>query len=260
MNRRDFLRLAGLATLGIISPKKAGSMLPNSTNRFGDMLKDVLSGVQGIDQIKVDKLQQEMNDLWMRETKYRSWLRLQDNKIDFKNLALPFEPIYSTVLEDDKSEFVVPIPSKYSHLMIMGQASLVGTGIAAQNIFAQFNGDTGASNYSYQEILAANTTLLGQQDLTYDKISIGVVKADAGTAYYSGSFFSFIPHYRNTNYYKEVLRSIGYYSGAGAQVNNAVFLWKSLDPINSIRFFPDTVTYPSAKIEAGSLISVYGIF
>lgn len=232
-------------------------MLPTPTNRYGDMLKDVLSGLQGVDQFKLDMLQREMNELWQRETKYKSWLRLQDNKIDFKNLDLPFEPIYSTVFEEDKSQLVIAIPQNYKHLMIMGQARLNGTGgQTAVYTYGQFNGDT-ANNYSLNILYQAGVTHNVTESLLTSGMVFSYLTADGADANYNGSTVCFIPHY-TSNFYKTVLTFDGVARDAATSVALWQGVWKSTTPINSIRIYPDT-TYPSAKIVSGSLFSIYGI-
>lgn len=176
------------------------------------------------------------------------------------NIPMPFNLIYSTILDIDVASLEITIPSSYRHLLLMGQATVNGTGGAAGAIlvYAQINGDTGATNYSVQELHAINTTVNGAQDLTYSGMLFAVVKADAGLANYSGAFHIFFPHY-TSGYYKQSIRTMGYFSGLGAQINVSTSLWKSTDPIRSIAIYPDTSTYANAKLEAGSLVSVYGI-
>lgn len=263
MKRRDFLKLSFTALLAACAPKGNLTMLPNQTNRYGDMLREFYEGIKNnnLSEVRLNEIVRVFNELAVREEKYRSWLRLQDNKIGFNNLDLPFEPIYSTVLENDKSELVIPIPAKYKHLLVVGQVSINGTGGAsATTLHMQVNGDTGVSSYSYQELFAIGTSVNGGQDLTYDSMVLSVVKADGGSAAYSGTFFGYMPHYNNATYYKMLIRLSGYFSGAGAQINSMGNVYLGTSPITSARIFPNVTAYPNAKLEAGSLISVYGIF
>lgn len=255
MNRRDFLKLAITALLAACTPKGKLTMLPNQTNRYGDMLKDILSGVQGVDQNKVDSLQREMNELWQRENKYRSWLRLQDNKIDTKNLSLPFEPIYSIVLEDDKSDLSVPIPSQYKHLMAIGNGRVTGAG-GNGYFFGQFNDD--ASSIYFTNALHQSGASVTGSSTTQTSLYIAEATSDSSPSGYGTSFVLYIPHY-SSDFHKTVLSMshIKYKSGGTDFAKSELWFssWANTSPINKITFLPD-----ANSLKNGSVFSVYGIF
>lgn len=256
MNRRDFLKLAFTALLTAVSPKGRPIMLPNSTNRYGDMLKDILSGVQGVDQSKVDLLQREMNELWLHEIKYRSWLRLQDNKIDFKNLSLPFEPLYSNVLTSPISNIEVPILGSYNHLILTGNGRTdSGTGYA-EGAMIQFNGDTG-SNYMHTGEGRLNNVTSGYQNTSYTSAIIGNFTTANALTNSVGGFFAFIQNI-GSGFWKSFSTIYGLSNaGAGASLYTIVNfgVWKSTNKITSLNL----VTETGSNIVPGSIISIYGI-
>jgi hypothetical protein len=139
----------------------------------------------------------------------------------------------------------------------MGSGRVNGSGVDAVFLFAQFNGDTGASNYQFQNLVGTNTTPAAAQDLTFYGAPLCYFIADTGTVNFSGKFVAFIPHY-NSNYYKSILTFDGIHVTTAASVAVWDGTWKNTAKIQSIRVFPDTA-YASAKIEAGTLLSIYGI-
>lgn len=219
----------------------------------GQLLRKLASG-QTLLESEIQQLERAMDG-------YDNYAALvQENSIVGSralNIQFPFAPIYSTILHEDVSNLGFSIPGNYKHLLIMGHARVNGSGVSAVQIEVQLNGDTGATNYEYNALRNIGTTVTGAEDLTYSGLPLGVVTADTGAASYSGSFFAYIPHY-NSNYYKQLIRVMGFFSGAGSQTNITSSLWRSTEKITSILIYPDP-TYASAKLEAGSLISVYGI-
>lgn len=78
------MRLAGLLSLGIFSPKlaKGLSMLPSTnTNRYGDLLKEFYLGVKNgnLSDTRLDEMQRTFNELWDRESRYKAWLSSDGN-------------------------------------------------------------------------------------------------------------------------------------------------------------------------------------
>ncbi len=173
------------------------------------------------------------------------------------NIPLPFNVIYSTILDTDVASLEFTIPGNYKHLMIMGQGRLNGTGgQSATFLYAQFNGDTG-SNYIIDLLYQSASTHGVVEDLSNVGVAFTDFVADGGAAYYNGTFVAYIPHY-NSAYYKTILSHSGVTYGTATTETLWQGMWKDVSPIQSIRIIPNP-TYASAKIEAGSLISVYGI-
>ena len=173
------------------------------------------------------------------------------------NIPLPFVPIQSEVLVEDVADLTVQIPSTFKHLLVVGQGRVNGTGGQdAAYVYAQFNGDTGANYYEgyiYQEA----TVLAAYEETGNTGFSVSYLVADGQPAGYCGSFFCFIPHY-NSGYYKGILTFDGVGTNAGTYNSLYTGGWYNTSPVSSIRTFPDPA-YTSAKLEAGSLFSFYGL-
>lgn len=187
---------------------------------------------------------------------FRTWQRPEDKRVNTNYLDLPFAPIYSQVLEQDMASLTIQIPSGYKHLMIMGQGRINGSsGQDAVMSLVQINGDTG-NNYIWGHMLHTSTTVSAAQDTSDPYIPFIYMIADGWAAGPAGNAFMFIPHY-TSGYHKNIL-IVG--SAYGTNVQTAVRngSWKSTAAIQSIKIYPDP-TYPNAKLEAGSLISIYGI-
>ena len=174
------------------------------------------------------------------------------------NVPVPFFPIYSEVLQKDMASLTIPIPGGYKHLLIFANGRVNGTGgAAAASIFIRFNNDTG-SNYMWSVEGQYNGGNVLSQDTSDPSGILCAFVADGSAAGHSGSTFSFVPHYASS-FYKYCM-SLNAYTEA-AKTYNTYFeaAWLNTSPIVSITLLPDTTTYPSALIVAGSLISVYGI-
>jgi hypothetical protein len=257
MNRRDFLKLISMLSLAGALGCNTGDLM--TTNRYGDMLREFYDGMKNdnLSSVRMDEIQRVFNELSAREDKYKSWLRQQDNKIGFENLALPFEPIYSNVLEQDTTSLVIPVAGNYHHLMIMGQAR--GNDPANQYVggYLQFNADTSALNTNYSFVGVYGDSSMGGGPFfsapTY-RLYFTSMTAALTAASYSGQFVVFIPHY-TSNYYKTMLALTTHRAGAVDSVSFLSGRWLDTSPINTVN-----IVVSSGMIEKGSLFSVYGIF
>lgn len=181
------------------------------------------------------------------------------NQVNSRFIDFPIVPIVSQVFEQNVSDFTVQIPSTYKHLMIMASGRITDAAADSVEMHLQFNGDTGASNYSIQRLTGAQATVSAGWDITTAYVEIDNFVADNAGAGENTSLVIHIPHY-GSSFYKTIISSGGIFvspTGSGASVWTG--RWLSTDKITSIRFFPDTGTYANAKIKSGSLISVYGI-
>lgn len=255
MNRRDFLRLAGVAALGIFVPKKAGTMLPNSTNRYGDMLREFYDGMKNnnLSEVRLNEIVRVFNELSQREQIYRSWMDT-DGKVKADKMNLPIEPIYLETLSSNKSEIVIdPVPTKYKHLMFIGSGRTTGAGTANRALCAEFNSDTGA-NYNEQDVYGVTTTPISSGLYGNIYFYVGMLAEGGQAAGKAGSFFSVLPHYVNSTVYKSGVMMCTASNGSNYHSILATSFWNNTNPISRIRLFSS-----SDSIASGSVISVYGI-
>lgn len=253
MNRRDFLKLAGLAALGLLSPQLGEERLDNKM-QIGDLLAKMASG-QRLQQVEINNLR-----LWGNQAEtisnFVKGIQSPDGEILSTRVPFPFDPIYSVVLSENASEIKVNIPSKYNHLFFIGGGRTTYTSSSGELMIMQFNGDTG-SNYKHTGEGVANASQTEYQNLNITGIIAGnwaTATADAGT---SGSFFCFIPHIRSPFWKSTLNLRGGYYTAAGGMVAMMDSgIWENTSPITSIRFFGESGT---SSILAGSSISVYGL-
>lgn len=255
MNRRDFLRLAGIAALGFLAPKKAGTMLPNSTNRYGDMLREFYDGMKNnsLSDTRLAEIVRVFNELSERENIYKSWVDIGE-KVKSNRISFPIEPIFSQVLENNKTELLFdPVPSTYNHLLFIGSARSTSTGTGNEFLNAELNGDAGL-NYTVQSLTSVATTTTSDNTY-YNNIyfPIGFMVGNGQAAGKPGSFFSIMPYYTGS-FYKTALTFIGYSTGSNYGVAIQHCQWFNTSPITKVRLWGS-----ANSILAGSIISVYGI-
>lgn len=222
----------------------------------------------------------ELGDIWLKVARNQAltpqeeqFLRDEGRNTQMRNsfvagntneagkLIIPsvFGLIYSEVLNADIASITIPIPSGYKHLVMMGSGRINGTGGQTScAVMCQVNGDTGATNYMMGRLYHLGATVTAEQDLSDPSMRLFSFTADGeATGSFQGSVFMVFPHY-TSSYYKMALNINGLaYSTAIFDAMRQGF-WKGTDKINSIKFFPDP-TFPSALLEAGTSISIYGI-
>ena len=208
---------------------------------------------------EAQSLVRDLNDFGRREEQYQSWMKNTGGNINVGKIDLPFNVIYSQILEEDKASLTVDIPSYYKHLLIMGSGRITGSGgQSAVFTMCQFNGDTTAGNYQWGHFYHISGSVGTAQDLSDPSMLFWYFAADGeATNSYAGSAFIFIPHY-TSSFYKTLLTvgAVGLSTTSSSAVRHGV--WKGTDPIRSVTVFPDP-TYANAKLKSESLISFYGI-
>ena len=93
MNRRDFLRLAGVGLAGLLLPKMIGEM-KMITNKLGDIMLELRD--PNLSPNRLEEIQRIFNELGDREEKYKSWLSVQGNN-----------PVVNTI-KAESGEFKIP--------------------------------------------------------------------------------------------------------------------------------------------------------
>ena len=172
-------------------------------------------------------------------------------------LTLPIRTLYSEALTINTASVTVEVPGGYSHLFLMGSGRTTSNNPSypIQDVYAQFNGDTG-NNYDWGSLRQGGTTVDAIQSLATSAVLVGAFSTDAADANRSGGFFSFIPNYGNTLWHKDVFTLRG-------AAHNGIFtrftggFWKSTAAIQKIKFYPDTGV--GGNFSAGSLFTVIGV-
>lgn len=205
--------------------------------------------------IELNELRNEFRSMDEVKNLVKGWVQAGTSNPIF---VPPMQVIYSKVLEADTASLTINIPSVYKHLLIMGQGRINGSGgQVAVYLHARFNGDAGGTNYQYGLLFHGGTTVAANYSTGLSHVLFGHFAADGAGSGFAGASFLSIPHYQSS-YYKTSLMIDG--TSYASNVSTAIWqgLWKDTSPIRSITIFPDA-TYPSAKMESGSLFSVYGI-
>lgn len=260
LNRRDFFKLAATFMAATYLPKE---FLMPTYNYSGDfyikLLKDLYrkNGVT-IPEADFSTLQRLVDEERTRDEAVGSWQRVKDNKIGAGHLDLPFTPIYSQVLAEDVASLTISIPGTYTHLMIMGQGRINGSGGQnAVSIVVRYNSDTGA-NYTWGSEGQFNGAHIVNQGTGSTYGSLGALVADGQASGYAGMLFSVIPHY-TSSFYKSSFSLAAYTLGTPASFNvDRQATWLNTNKIETMTLFPDPA-FASAKLESGSVISIYGI-
>lgn len=199
--------------------------------------------------IELAELEQQFNEMDNNRIIVSSWQQM-DKKIKPEYFDLPFNVIYSTVLEQDVDSLTIEIPSFFNHLLIMVSGSLVTDNNPI--VCIRFNGDTG-NNYSSQYIFAVGSSILdGSNTGSSSFLGIGAFPNSDVSPNESGSCFCVITHY-NSFMKKKSLALSGFLN----DVRIVSGLWKDTSAIENITFLGlpgDNVTF-----DAGSIFSVYGI-
>lgn len=249
MNRRDFIKIAGMFGMFSIVPEFATKGIEMST--YTELMMKLADGktLDALEKAQLSQYTQRVDDV---SEASKSWQNV-DGKIKNQYLNLPLEVITSTTLVENVANFSVDIPSNYQHLVIMGQGRTTQA-VYGSAIFVRFNNDNGA-NYRVNSLWAQSTTPAATQDTAATASIIGVFSGTSATSGSAGNFFAFVPHI-GSSFWKGILSLIGnpYYDATNMEIDIYNGIWKNTSRINSIKFIPQ-----SGNILAGSLISVYGI-
>jgi len=252
VNRKEFLELLGITVPAITAPK---FIRKGSTMSFTELLEKMAGGNQ-LTSWEIEQLKTEGRAMERAKKLVEDWTVLGSDQ--FK-LIPPMSTIYSEVFAVDTASIDVPIPTDFKHIVIMGQGRMGGSGGLAPYILLEltFNGDTG-TNYSRGYNIVQAGTHFVNQTLNGTRIHIADVTADQVSAGRSSGFTVFIPHVQSS-YYKHVdtIQSVHWETDLSFGQRSGI--WKDTSGIDKITLFADTSTYANAVIEAGSLISVYGI-
>ncbi len=167
--------------------------------------------------------------------------------------TLPFSKIYSEVLSVAKTTITVPIPSGFTHLLIMGSGRMSQAVNTTQTVNIEINGDTG-NNYNLQYLNSADTVVGADDVLASIYFGLGDFVGDSATAGKVGSFTCFIPHYMG-GLHKSGMSLFIAPSNTVYRAGVVANFWNNTDPIRSVKFWV-TGNY---DIVAGSVLSIHGI-
>lgn len=223
-------------------------------NKYGSMLRELMN--ERTTQARRDEIFRLFDEFSDREEKYKAWTRRQDGKLNTQLIDFPVDVIHNEVLKKDEASLVIFPASIYEIIMIAGSGSI--TSANGGNIWAQFNGDTGASNYAWQLISGTGGTVGGAEDTSFHAVALGVFGTTGAGAGVNGSFRAEIIHPQGV--WKKNVLSHTY----TAEFNDLYLLgstWANTDPIKSIEIFgtDNTLAKGTTNLASGSLFTVYGV-
>ena len=144
------------------------------------------------------------------------------------------------------------IPSTYKILQFRMMTRDASASSGDRSIFAQFNGDSSTSNYSWNRIYSYP----GSYGLDFNNTSgsafagITIANASSPTDDYGADIFEIID-YANTSKTKQTRQ----YGGSSQSQFNSASLWTGTAAINSVRFFCSG----GASFKINTTIALYGI-
>jgi len=145
------------------------------------------------------------------------------------------------------------IPSTYQHLQIryIGRVTNADT---ADNIFVQFNSDTG-SNYAWHYLQGDGSSAVAGAASSQSKILAGRVSAATATTEIMGAGVLDLLDYANTNKYKTLRTLSGQDRNGGGVIVMTSGLWQNTAAVSTI-----TITNGSAtNFTSTSTFALYGI-
>lgn len=146
----------------------------------------------------------------------------------------------------------IPATFRNLQLIICGRCSAASN---YQDIYAQFNGDTGA-NYSRETVLGQVTTASAAQNTSSATAPIGGMAGATSDANAPGVITILIPNYIGTTFDKAATSMSGAMNGALSSwlVESTAFHWNSTAAINAILLG----VVGGSNFNIGSVFSLYG--
>jgi hypothetical protein len=251
--------MAGYGLLGTLLPKSTAESL-RLDMPIGDMLARLAKN-ETLSQFEIEELR-----LWGNQTQtnnsFVAGLQNGSSNVYANQVGanhFPMVVFYSNILEQDYALLTVNIPSSYRHIQIYATGRMNGTGGAnGCDLYAVLNGDTG-SNYTWEVHYGLGSTD-GAGGASDTAIRLAVFSADGNAAGQAGSVFAVLPHYTSSLRKASISMYGNPADGASRPTAGSMYsFWNSTAAINQISFRADTGAYPSAKLEAGMAISIYGL-
>lgn len=145
------------------------------------------------------------------------------------------------------------IPSTYTHLQIRGIVRTTSTGINSDELFIQFNSDTG-TNYSSHELNGNGSTTGSSAKTTTASPRIGLIARNGNTANCFTSIIIDILDYKDTNKYTTIRCLRGWDSNGAGDVGLNSGNWRNTNAVTSIKLLPEANNFAQ-----NSSFSLYGI-
>lgn len=245
MNRRDFIKLAGLSGLAFLIPY-----------------------------IEIEE-EMELGDIWLKVARNQNltpqeeeFLRIEGKNTQMRNSFIagntsaenklivpsPITVLFSETLSKDTASINLEVSRDYKNLLFLGsgRTDYVGSGTT---IRMQYNYDTG-NNYDYTGSGVSDDVATKAQDFSDDSVIIGNFPGTTATTDASGFIFAVLPHL-SSGFWKSAMSVRGEYidSTLGMISYTSYGTWENTSPITSIKIYSSQ----SANLLAGSSISVYGL-
>lgn len=151
------------------------------------------------------------------------------------------------------------IPSTYEDLLVIGSMKndrTLGSGTIVNRLEVRMNGDTG-TNYMYGYWGTQQGSLLAEYQNSWNAIMMIGSSSSASSNTGWGSFWVYIPGYKNTTEYKSV-QAIAAFSQGPSLIEASVTgkgCWKNNAAINELSF----ETAYGTNVVAGTNLVLYGI-
>lgn len=241
MNRRDFMKFAGVSWFSLFLPK--GLQMATYT----ELMMKIADGQQ-LDAIEREQLRQYAGEMESNNKLVSSWKSI-GNKVSSNYIDFPIINIFSKVFEQDTSDFVVNIPSDYNHLMVFSNARSISSSPAGAlwTIAATVNNDTG-NNYGYQAVYGASSATGASSSTTLNQLELGMAVGDDASALETISNVAFVLNY-GSPYYKTAI----YLSAYKNRILIQSSIWRNASKMNKLNILCGDA------FKAGSALSIYGI-
>ena len=241
MNRRDFIRLAGLSLLaGFLPPINLENEM-----ELGDIWVKMANNL---------RLTPQENDFLKRmgnETQLRNSFVAGNTTADSKlKTEMPFFPIFSEILAVDTPSFTVDIPGGYKHLQIVCSGRDTSAGTLFLTLEAQLNSDTG-NNYSSQFVKGQLNVASAQSTSGASSMTIGVLANGGAPANSAATSTAIFANYRGS-YFKDSITTFGINNSGIKSTGVVSDNWANVSQVQSIKIFAS-----SDNIAAGTAISIY---
>lgn len=168
--------------------------------------------------------------------------------------GLTFIAEHTTPVGGESSFSFTAIPGTHRELLLIWQAR--GDNAALQNLFAQFNADTG-NNY-YQNIAGlTNVTFTGYPSVAQSSIGLGTATGTGAPAGSAAAGQAFFPKYSKTVFHKQIVGQ-DYRSDSALVGGQTLYSrggrWANTSAITAIKLF-----LSAGNFVAGSTFALYGV-
>jgi hypothetical protein len=170
-------------------------------------------------------------------------------------MANTFDLIESKIISTASNVSFTNLPTTYDDLCFHISARTTRNA-TSDTILFRLNNDSG-TNYVYKQMYAYDGGVGGYENSSgYTAMFSQCLSANGSANAFNVGWY-YLPQYRNTSYWKDIIGDSGYPSDTGAawQLDLWAATWKNTSAVTSLDFFGGI----SDNIAVGTIISLYGI-